>query len=216
MSYHLYQQTMQKLSQTLSGKFSVPISFSDQARSQANQAKANVVIPLFISRQQAGHLQVDSSISTERLDEIYTHVQWTLNSLESLFQKYDIPFHSNEDSFPIWIPSLQTQRALKVALDFYERSSLSSFVHLDASVFDSHFFSSDLKKTLIFISSVDQLSKENQLFLAHYLRTNKTVTGPSLIFSSSLSLESAKKKIVPSLVECFTSQWYSFDEWLDR
>ncbi len=208
MSYDLYQQTMKRLSQTLSDKFSIPIHYSDKVSS----VDQSVVIPLVISRQTAGHLQVHPSISTERLDEIYNHVQWTLNSLEDLFQKHGVPFQSNEESFPVWIPSLDVQRALKVALDFYERSALKSFVHLHSSVFDSSFFSSDLKKTLIFISDAEQLSREDQLFLAHYLRTNKE--GPSLIFSSSLPLESTKKKIVPSLMECFTSHWYSSKEWL--
>ena len=210
MSYDLYQQTMERLSRTLSDKFSIPIRYSNQAGSQSS----SVVVPLIISRQTAGHLQVDSSVSTERLDEIYHHVQWTLSSLEDLFQKHGVSFQSREESFPIWISSLSDQRALKTALDFYEKSFLRSFVHLQASVFDTGFFSSDLKKTLIFISSAEQLSKENQLFLAHYLRTNKK--GPSLIFSSSLSLESAQKKIVPSLMECFNSHWHSSDKRLDR
>ena len=211
MSYELYQQTMKRLSQTLSDKFSLPIHFSDKV--QASDQK--VVIPLFINRQQAGRLQVDPSISTENLDEIYNHVQWTLNSLENLFQKHNISFHSREEIFPIWISTLEDQRALKVALDFYERSFLNSFIHLHASVFNSNFFSSDLKQTLIFISSIEKLSKEDQLFLAHYLRTGQT--GPSLIFSSSLSLNSAQKKIVSSLMECFTYYWHnSSEEELDR
>lgn len=210
MSYELYQQTMKRLSQTLSDKFSLPIHFSDTAKSFHSSP---VVIPLFISRQQAGHLHIDPSISKEGLDEIFSHVQWTLNSLEGLFQKYDIPFRSDEENFPFWISSFEFQRALKVALDFYERSSLNSFIHIHADVFDSSFFSSDLKKTLVFISSAEKLSKEDQLFLAHYLRTDKT--GPSLIFSSSLPLESAQKKIVPSLLECFNFYGYSSEEWLD-
>ncbi|MDE0150911.1 MAG: hypothetical protein OXK80_00220 [Bdellovibrionales bacterium] len=209
MSYELYQQTMKRLSQTLSDKFSIPIQYSDQAGSSA----PSVIIPLVISRQTAGHLQVHPSVSTERLDEIYNHVQWTLNSLEELFQKHGVSFQSNEKNFPIWLPSLEAKRALKVALDMYERSSLKSFVHLDASVFDSSFFSADLKQVLIFISSAEQLSREDQLFLAHYLRTNKA--GPSLIFSSSLPLESAKKMIVPSLMECFTSYWRHSEEWVN-
>ena len=210
MSYELYQQTMKRLSQTLSDKFSIPIHYSDKASS----SDQSIVIPLVMSHQTAGHLQVHPSVSTERLDEIYSHVQWTLNSLENLFQKYGVPFQSNEESFPIWFPSLEAQRALKVALDVYEKSALRSFVHLHASVFDSSFFSVDLRQTLIFISDAEQLSREDQLFLAHYLRTNKT--GPSLVFSSSLSLESAKKRIVPSLMECFTSHWYSSGEWLNK
>ena len=211
MSYELYQQTMKRLSQTLSDKFSLPIHFSDKAQSSDQKW----VIPLFINRQQAGRLQVDPSISTEGLDEIYSHVQWTLNSLEGLFQKYGIPFHSSEENFPIWISTLETQQALKVVLDFYERSSLNSFIHLHASVFNSEFFSPDLKKTLIFISSIEILSKENQLFLAHYLRTGQE--GPSLILSSVLSLESVQKKIVPSLMECFTHYWHNGSEGeLDR
>ena len=211
MSYELYQQTMKRLSKTLSDKFSLPIHFSDKA--QVSDQK--VIIPLFMNRQQAGRLQVDPSISTENLDEIYSHVQWTLNSLESLFQKHDIPFHSSKESFPIWISDLETQRALKVALDVYEKSSFNSFIHLHASVFNSDFFSSELKQTLIFISSIEKLSKEDQLFLAHYLRTGQT--GPSLIFSSSLSLESAQKNIVPSFMECFTHYWHnSSEEELDR
>lgn len=201
MSFDLYQQTMKKLSQTLSDKFSISIHYSEKAGS----SNKSVVIPLFISHQTAGHLQIDPSVSEERLDEIYDHVQWTLNSLEDLFQEHGVPFQSNTANFPVWIPSLEAGRALKVALDFYEKSALQSFVHLHASTFDSSFFSADLKRTVIFISDAEQLSKENQLFLAHYLRTNKE--GPALVFSSSLSFKSVKKKIVPSLMECFTSQW---------
>ncbi len=210
MSYDLYQQTMKRLSQTLSDKFSIPIRYFNRPGPQST----SIVIPLILSRQTAGHLQVDSSVSTELLDEIYHHVQWTLSSLEDLFQKHGVSFQSREESFPVWISALSDQRALKTALDFYERSCLRSFVHIHASVFDAGLFSSDLKKTLIFISSAEQLSKESQLFLAHYLRTNKE--GPSLIFSSPLSLEPAQKKIVPSLLECFTSHWYSSDERLNR
>jgi len=209
MSYKLYQQTMKRLSQTLSDKFSISIHYSDKADS----SDQSVVIPLVMSRQTAGHLQIHPSVSTERLDEIYNHVQWTLNSLESLFQEYKVPFQSNE-GFPIWFPSLEAERALKASLDVYEKSALRSFVHLHASFFDSGFFSADLKQTLIFISDAEQLSREYQLFLAHHLRANKA--GPSLIFSSSLSLESTKKRIVPSLMECFTSYWYSSDEWLNK
>jgi len=209
VSYQLYQQTMRKLGQTLSDKFSIPIQYSEKVSS----SEQSVIIPLVISRQMAGHLQVHPSVSTERLDEIYNHVQWTLNSLEDLFQKYEAPFRSNEESFPIWFFSLEGTRALKAALDIYEKSTLRSFVHLHASVFDCGFFSADLKQVLIFISDAEQLSKEDQVFLAHYLRTHKT--GPSVIVSSSLSLESSKKKIVSSLMGCFNSCWEHSNEWLN-
>ena len=209
MSYELYKKTMKQLTKTLSHKFDIPMNYSNASQLrflekdkkwQLDHEKA--IIPLFMNEKTAGCIQIQSKIKDPLLNEIYDHVQWTLHSLEKIFKNHGVEF-SFQNDFPIFIPLLSSDDAIKVALDLYEKSEAVSFIHFTASVFNPSFFSEDMKSTLILISNMEDLSQENQEFLSDYLTKNEE--GPLVIFSSVLDWESLQKKVNTSLMQCLNS-----------
>ena len=201
---------MKQLTQTLSHKFEIPMHYSNV--SQLRFLKKNkkwqftnerAIIPLFMNDKTAGCIQIQSKVKDQRLNEIYDHIQWTINSLEKIFQEYEVQFFVQSE-FPVFISDISSENALKVALDLYEQSPAQSFIHFKASVFDSSFFSEDIKNILILISNIEELSQENQEFLSDYL--TKKNQESLVIFSSSSSLELSQDKIKHSLMQCLNSK----------
>ena len=208
---YFYQNSIKKLSQTLSQKFGVSIDYSQNPLPDLEQNKWNKkegfrsVIPLSVNKNPLGHIQVPSSLNDGVLDEIYLHTHWLINSLEDLSWKYGGEKFLQHQNFPLFIQSANNEKALNCILNIYEKSSAVSFIHCLPQDFNKNLFTKELKGALVFVSNLRLLSRENQLFLSHYLRTKKE--GPFSAVSDEFSLEEAleKKEILPSLIECFKS-----------
>ena len=218
MSYHLYQQTMQQLSRTLSHQLGAGVSYSHLVHSDHKDKKwlkkeNSTVIPLFFRYQPAGLITIESGgVGEDTLDQVYHLIQWTLVSLEDVFKQYNTDIYSGADIYPLLIESLDSKDSIKKACDLYETSQAKSFIHYHAKAWNESIFSEDLDKTFIFISDLSELSKENQLFLAHFLRTKKAQ--PFIAASIGCPLNEAN--IAPSLQQAFASRWSSAKNGLVR
>ncbi len=203
MFYQLYEQTMRQLTQTLSHKFEIPVSYSSVSQlrflkknKRWQLEKEQFIIPLFKT---GGCIQIQSKVKDQQLDEIYDHVQWTLSSLEKVFQEHGVSLF-DQNNFPVFIPNSSIQDSVQIALSLYENSSAQAFIHLNARVFDPSLLAEDMHNTLILISNIEELSDQNQKFLSEYLTKNDQ--GPLLVISSTLPCELFQKKIQSSLMQC--------------
>ena len=203
MFYELYQQTMEQLTKTLSYKFCIPVSYSKELRFLKKNKKWQLdknqaIIPLLMNKKTAGCIQVQSYVEPQKLNEIYDHVQWTLNSLEKIFQEHGV---TAVNEFPLFIPQSSAQEALSIAMHLYEKSSAQAFIHCDSRSFDSSFL--EMENTLILISDMEELSEDNQKVLSDYLK--KDDSNLFLVFSSSLPIELFQEKIPSALMRCLNS-----------
>ena len=168
--------------------------------------KEATIFPLYMNLQSAGQIKVSSVLDDQDSNRTYDIIQWTLRSLESVFRQYGTSFYSDSvDLYPLLLESLSDKNSLKKAYEIYEKSFATSFIHCHAKVFNRDIFSSNLDRTLIFISGISSLSKENQLFLSHFMRTYSQT--PLLVASMEGSLRDLMKssQIVPSFLDIFVS-----------
>ena len=203
MFYELYRQTIEQLTKTLSYKFSIPVSYSKELRflkknKKWQLEKNQAIIPLSLNEKTAGCIQVQSYVEPQQLNEIYNHVQWTLNSLEKIFQDHGV---TAVNEFPLFIPQSSIKEAFPVAMHLYENSSAQAFIHCDSHSFDPSFL--EMENTLIFISDIESLSKENQKVLSDHLQKNNPKL--LLVMSSSLPSELSQEQISSSLMQCLNS-----------
>ena len=201
---------MNKLSQSLESKWNTPVRYLKKALLNEDkkwiQKDDFVVFPLYFNFQSAGHIKIFSRLNEKKCQDTYGVIQWTLQSLEDVFKKYQTSFYfDSKDIYPLLVESVTNKNDLKLAYEIYEKSFATSFIHCHAKVFKRDFVSSDLNKTLIFISDISSLSKEDQLFLSHLIRTEAKI--PLIMASTQESIQEIQKnlKIIPSLLESFNS-----------
>ena len=188
-----YEKTIEKLQQALSQRLGVPVQYCSEPKESSRKwliEEGSVIFPLSLKAQPAGSLKIAALLEAAQLKEIHHIVQWTMISLGNIFDQY-------EAKGPFFIEASEPKEALKQAYDFYEKSLARAFIHCQAEAFDPQLFSSDLKNTFLFISNVSRLSKEHQLFLSHFLRTNQAP------FTAVSIEEPSPKPLLPSLLECF-------------
>ena len=212
MSYPLYQQTMKKLSQSLRQTLKVPVEYVENVYSSKEahglEKDQEVIFPLSINLKKAGHIKVSSHLSKEQLRNVHSIIEWTLASLSHIFHKHNTSIYDHSHkAYPLIIQTNDEALALKKACRLYEKSKAQSFIHLRADHFQRYLCDSELNQTLIFISHLNNLSKEDQLFLSHFLRTSHPT--PLIIGSVDQSLDSIQKSriLLPSLLEHFVSFW---------
>ncbi len=211
---------MKRLSQSLEEKWQIPVKYFQQSYPTQHSKKwlkkeNETIFPLSMDFQTAGHIKVSSQLNEDQTNKAYHLIQWTLDSLGDVFKKCNTSFYSgSKEIYPLLIQSVDPQISLKQVYELYEKSPARSFIHCHSKVFDRSLFSSHLDQTLIFISELSALSKENQLFLSHFIRNSfqnkKTplVVGSVANFSDEIKTDS---KIIPSLLESFVS-FRSYDK----
>lgn len=206
MSLHLYKDTMEQLSHLLSYKLQKPVSFSQKSVPIASDLKwassedeSNFLFPINMNLIPSGHLQVDSSVGKQHLNEIFSMIQWTLMSLEEILEKYNIKISSNLSLNPVLLQDLPNKNAVDLAHDVYENSQAQFFIkHNDDEALNRSVFSAELKQTLIFISDLASLNHEDQVFLSHYLSSRNS--GPMILGATS-----SETKVLKSLLDSFSS-----------
>ena len=214
MSHQLYQQTIQQLSRSLEKKWKKPVEYLQQSYPALYcdkwlEKNNETIFPLLMNFQTAGHIKVASRLNTDQLNTTHHLIQWTLQSLEDVFKQYNTQFYTDsKEIYPLLIQSEDEPSSLKQAYELYEQSPARSFIHCHAQVWDRSFFSAPLDQTLIFISDLPQLSKENQMFLSHFIRTSVQNGKTPLIVSSIKEPFYELKRnsqILDSLLENFVS-----------
>ena len=214
MSHQLYQQTMEKLSCSLEQKWQKPVKYLKQSYPALYcdkwlEKNNETLFPLLMDFQTAGHIKVDSRLNMEQLNTTCHLIQWTLQSLKDVFKRHNTQFYAgSKEIYPLLIQSENEPSSLKQAYELYEQSPARSFIHCHAQVWERSFFSDCLDQTLIFISNLSQLSKENQMFLSHFIRTSvQNGKTPLIVGSVGESFYELKKKvqILDSLLETFVS-----------
>ena len=214
MSHQLYQQTIQQLSRSLEKKWKKPVEYLQQSYpvpyySKWIEKNNETIFPLLMNFQTAGHIKVASRLNTDQLNTTRHLIQWTLKSLEDVFKQYNTQFYTDsKEIYPLLIQSEDESSSLKQAYELYEQSPARSFIHCHARVWERSFFSDHLGQTLIFISELSQLSKENQMFLSHFIRTSVQAGKTPLIIGSIKEPFYELKKnsqILDSLLENFVS-----------
>ena len=212
MPHHLYQQTMKKLSQSLENRLKTPVEYLKKSRPVQQkwiQKDNEIFFPLMLNWHTAGQIKVSAHLNESQIQTTLFLIQWTLDSLEKVFNKHNTCFYSgSKDIYPVLIDSADEYNSLQQACNLYEQSPASSFIHCHSAVFDRSLFSSSLSRTFIFISDLTELSKENQMFLAHFIRTSfQTVEIPLIAGSVKYPLKEVvgRNLLLPSLVENFVS-----------
>lgn len=214
MPYNLYQQTMEKLSRSLENRLEIPVEYLKKSLPVQKKwvfKNGGVIFPLVLNRHTAGQIKVQADLNESQLQTTQYLIQWTLHSLEKVFRSYNTCFYSgSKDIYPVLlVESSDEQSSLRQACNLYEQSPAVSFIHCHSAVWDRSLFSSQLNRTFIFISDLTKLSKENQMFLAHFIRTSfqKEQAPPLIAGSAPCSLKDVVRRevILSSLLENFVS-----------
>ena len=209
----IYKKTMKTLAKALSQKLSREVTFNPSSFHRASSQKKWVThngktfIPLSFHPQFTGHFEIKPSPvkETAALNEVYYLIEWTLISLKDIFeQSRGLSFQEDKTNFPLLIESSCLKTTLSKVYDLYDESGASFFIHFKGSRLDPAVFSSDLRQAFIFISNLAQLSKEDQLLLSHFLRTNKN--GEYFLAAGLDGSAAAGAPVISSLMECFESR----------
>ena len=184
-----YKQTIDCLGRVLSQRLGRRV---DYLREKPPEKEKHILLPLFIQQNPIGWLEISPAPSQKEILKALDLTSWTLNSLENIFEKYQV-------SIPVKYPLLIQDEdfiSLKKAHQVYENSPARSFIHCEGGDFDRSLLKEDKNSNVfLFISNLEELKKEDQLFLAHFLRTKSS----RFIAASTLKARS----LWPPLKECF-------------
>ena len=204
----IYKKTMKTLASALSQKLKRPVKFNPSSYTPPPQPEKKWIthngktfIPLSFHPQFEGYFEIESKQTENQpaLNEVYYLIEWTLISLKDIFeQSRGFCFREDKTNFPLLIESPCSKKTLSKVYDLYDESNAKFFIHFNGSELDSAVFSSSLSQAFIFIPDLAKLSKQDQLLLSHFLRTNKNGE-----YFLAAGLTGAQTPVIDSLMECF-------------